>query len=133
MIDRRNLLRGALLGAGASMFSSKVLASAGKALGIAGLPPTNHQLLFVFQRGGNDGVNTLIPMRDLTYPQARPTLKITNGIQLPGIPYSRLNPNLERLVQIVRERHAPVETGRFGANMQVSLVNDGPVTFWLES
>ncbi|MCA8953854.1 MAG: DUF1501 domain-containing protein [Planctomycetes bacterium] len=100
MIDRRNLLRGALLGAGASMFSSKVLASAGKALGIAGLPPTNHQLLFVFQRGGNDGVNTLIPMRDLTYPQARPTLKITNGIQLPGIPYSRLNPNLERLVQI---------------------------------
>jgi D-tyrosyl-tRNA(Tyr) deacylase len=25
-----------------------------------------------------------------------------------------------------------IETGRFGANMQVSLVNDGPVTFWLE-
>ena len=26
-----------------------------------------------------------------------------------------------------------VETGRFGANMQVSLVNDGPVSFWLET
>lgn len=26
-----------------------------------------------------------------------------------------------------------VATGRFGANMQVSLTNDGPVTFWLES
>jgi D-aminoacyl-tRNA deacylase len=25
-----------------------------------------------------------------------------------------------------------VETGQFGANMQVHLVNDGPVTFWLE-
>jgi D-tyrosyl-tRNA(Tyr) deacylase len=25
-----------------------------------------------------------------------------------------------------------VATGRFGANMQVALVNDGPVTFWLE-
>ena len=25
-----------------------------------------------------------------------------------------------------------VETGRFGAHMQVSLVNDGPVTFWLQ-
>ena len=25
-----------------------------------------------------------------------------------------------------------IETGRFGANMQVSLVNDGPVTFWLQ-
>lgn len=29
-------------------------------------------------------------------------------------------------------RHAVVETGRFGANMQVALVNDGPVTFWLQ-
>jgi D-aminoacyl-tRNA deacylase len=28
---------------------------------------------------------------------------------------------------------APVASGRFGAHMQVSLVNDGPVTFWLES
>jgi D-tyrosyl-tRNA(Tyr) deacylase len=25
-----------------------------------------------------------------------------------------------------------VETGRFGADMKVSLVNDGPVTFWLQ-
>lgn len=39
----------------------------------------------------------------------------------------------ERLVRICRERLDVVETGRFGANMQVSLVNDGPVTFWLES
>jgi D-tyrosyl-tRNA(Tyr) deacylase len=29
-------------------------------------------------------------------------------------------------------RHAVVATGRFGADMQVALVNDGPVTFWLE-
>ncbi|MDH5584447.1 MAG: D-aminoacyl-tRNA deacylase, partial [Gammaproteobacteria bacterium] len=28
---------------------------------------------------------------------------------------------------------AAVECGRFGADMQVSLVNDGPVTFWIES
>jgi D-tyrosyl-tRNA(Tyr) deacylase len=31
-----------------------------------------------------------------------------------------------------RSRHATVETGQFGANMQVSLTNDGPVTFWLQ-
>ena len=30
-------------------------------------------------------------------------------------------------------RHAPVAGGRFGADMQVHLVNDGPVTFWLEA
>ncbi len=39
----------------------------------------------------------------------------------------------ERLVSHCRERLETVETGRFGANMQVSLINDGPVTFWLES
>lgn len=37
------------------------------------------------------------------------------------------------LVAAVRHRHQPVATGRFGADMQVSLVNDGPVTFWLET
>ena len=30
-------------------------------------------------------------------------------------------------------QHADVATGRFGADMQVSLVNDGPVTFWLQT
>ena len=31
-----------------------------------------------------------------------------------------------------RQLHQPVACGRFGADMQVALVNDGPVTFWLE-
>ena len=39
----------------------------------------------------------------------------------------------QRLVQECRERIAAVETGRFGANMKVTLTNDGPVTFWLET
>jgi len=38
-----------------------------------------------------------------------------------------------QLVETCRERLDEVETGRFGANMQVGLTNDGPVTFWLES
>jgi D-tyrosyl-tRNA(Tyr) deacylase len=38
----------------------------------------------------------------------------------------------DHFVDRARARHAPVETGRFGADMQVSLVNDGPVTFWLQ-
>jgi D-aminoacyl-tRNA deacylase len=29
--------------------------------------------------------------------------------------------------------HSPVAAGVFGADMQVSLINDGPVTFWLET
>jgi D-tyrosyl-tRNA(Tyr) deacylase len=39
----------------------------------------------------------------------------------------------EALVSAANTRHAPVSSGVFGAHMQVSLTNDGPVTFWLES
>jgi D-tyrosyl-tRNA(Tyr) deacylase len=37
----------------------------------------------------------------------------------------------DHAVASARTRHAEVATGRFGANMQVALVNNGPVTFWL--
>lgn len=37
----------------------------------------------------------------------------------------------DHVVRQARERHGIVETGRFGADMKVALVNDGPVTFWL--
>jgi D-aminoacyl-tRNA deacylase len=37
----------------------------------------------------------------------------------------------DAFVSHVRKIHDKVQTGRFGADMQVSLVNDGPVTFWL--
>ncbi|MBE8718849.1 D-aminoacyl-tRNA deacylase [Cellvibrio polysaccharolyticus] len=36
-------------------------------------------------------------------------------------------------VSRLRERHSPVATGIFAANMQVSLINDGPVTFMLQA
>jgi D-tyrosyl-tRNA(Tyr) deacylase len=36
------------------------------------------------------------------------------------------------LVRRAREQHSVVETGEFGAHMQVTLTNDGPVTFWLQ-
>ena len=38
----------------------------------------------------------------------------------------------EQLVALAREQHPQVASGRFGADMQVHLVNDGPVTFLLE-
>ena len=39
----------------------------------------------------------------------------------------------ELLLEKARAAHAPVGSGVFGADMQVSLTNDGPVTFWLEA
>jgi len=41
-------------------------------------------------------------------------------------------PLYERFIGLLRERGAKVETGEFGAMMEVELVNDGPVTLWLE-
>ena len=35
------------------------------------------------------------------------------------------------LVERAAQVHSPVAAGRFGAHMQLSLINDGPVTFWL--
>jgi len=35
-------------------------------------------------------------------------------------------------VMLARDRHPEIATGRFGADMKVHLVNDGPVTFWLQ-
>jgi D-tyrosyl-tRNA(Tyr) deacylase len=35
--------------------------------------------------------------------------------------------------QGLRDLNIPTETGRFGAEMQVSLTNDGPVTIWLDT
>ncbi len=39
----------------------------------------------------------------------------------------------DRMTEIARARHRPVACGIFGADMQVALVNDGPVTFWIEA
>ena len=41
-------------------------------------------------------------------------------------------PLYERFLVLLRERGMRVETGEFGAMMEVELVNDGPVTLWLE-
>ena len=42
-------------------------------------------------------------------------------------------PLIQRFIEELRARGLPVATGRFGADMQVSLINDGPVTLMIES
>ena len=37
------------------------------------------------------------------------------------------------LCERARAQHPETETGRFGADMKVALLNDGPVTFWLQT
>ena len=42
-------------------------------------------------------------------------------------------PIIDTFVEALRSRGFEVQTGRFGAHMQVALVNDGPFTIWLEA
>jgi D-tyrosyl-tRNA(Tyr) deacylase len=48
-------------------------------------------------------------------------------------PGEEAEPLVEELVAAFRDLGARVETGRFGAHMRVALVNDGPLTFTLET
>jgi len=48
-------------------------------------------------------------------------------------PPAQAQPLFDALVAATRGEGRVVATGEFGAHMQVSLINDGPVTFWLET
>jgi len=59
--------------------------------------------------------------RSGTRPSFTPAAAPADGLRL-----------FEHFVAQARRQHATVATGRFGADMQVSLTNNGPVTFWLQ-
>jgi D-tyrosyl-tRNA(Tyr) deacylase len=48
-------------------------------------------------------------------------------------PPEQAEPLCRRLVALLEAEGAPVQTGVFGATMAVRLVNDGPVTLWLDT
>ena len=50
-----------------------------------------------------------------------------------GAPPEMASDFFDKLADACRAKLATVETGQFGANMQVNLTNDGPVTFWLST
>ena len=56
--------------------------------------------------------------------------RITIFSARPGVVIGKKGEDIENLK---RELGKPVATGVFGADMQVSLVNDGPVTVWVDS
>ncbi len=64
---------------------------------------------------------------------AADTKKGTRANFTKGAKPDRASAYFDQLVETCQKRLEQVECGRFGADMQVSLVNDGPVTFWLES
>ena len=51
----------------------------------------------------------------------------------PVRPFSTLDVPATQLTDALRGLGLPVETGIFGADMRVALVNDGPVTIWIDT
>lgn len=47
-------------------------------------------------------------------------------------PPEKANPLVNRFATQLRAYGVPTQTGQFGAHMQVELVNDGPMTIWME-
>ena len=71
----------------------------------------------------------------LLVPQFTLAADTTKGLR-PGFHTAAPPEEAERLfngfVEAVKSRYPEVQTGQFGADMKVSLVNNGPVTFWLQ-
>jgi D-aminoacyl-tRNA deacylase len=76
-----------------------------------------------------DGGLLLVPQFTL----AADTQKGMRPSFTPAAPPEQGRALFDYLLTKARARHARVAAGVFGADMQVSLVNDGPVTFWLEA
>lgn len=76
-----------------------------------------------------DGELLLVPQFTL----AADTKKGTRPSFAPAAPPEKGEQLFERLVRMIKKQHPRVACGRFGANMQVSLINDGPVTFILRA
>jgi D-tyrosyl-tRNA(Tyr) deacylase len=71
----------------------------------------------------------LVPQFTLT----ADTRKGTRASFTKGAEPGKASDYFDRLVAACRAQTRLVETGQFAADMQVTLTNDGPVTFWLES
>jgi D-tyrosyl-tRNA(Tyr) deacylase len=76
------------------------------------------------------GAPVLVVSQFTLYGDARKGRRPTWNQAAPG-PVAE--PLVDAVVAALRDRGLTVETGRFGADMQVELVNDGPVTILLEA
>ncbi|MGH6631387.1 MAG: D-aminoacyl-tRNA deacylase, partial [Burkholderiales bacterium] len=64
---------------------------------------------------------------------AADTASGTRASFTPAMPPEQARPLFEALVLLAKQGHRVVDSGRFGADMQVGLVNDGPVSFIIEA
>jgi uncharacterized protein (DUF1501 family) len=100
-ISRRNFLKASCLTFGALGVNPFTPSFLQREL-IAGLPDTNKKVIFIFQAGGNDGINTIIPRGDPDYnTNTRPSLFIPQNLALDsGNGFAQLHPRLQPMMEI---------------------------------
>ena len=97
-----------------------------KILGLRLFPDVNHRMNHdILERGGA----LLVVSQFTLYGDAR---KGRRPSFIAAASPAHAIPLYEQFLHLLRERGVTVETGEFGALMDVDLVNDGPVTLWLE-
>ena len=76
-------------------------------------------------------------MAQPSWSASSPLLPTRTGANRPGFSHAAHPEEGERLYErfssLLSDHGINVETGRFGADMSVHLVNDGPVTIWLDT
>jgi uncharacterized protein (DUF1501 family) len=85
------------------------VAGRGGGTGRLGAGTAGHTLVVVEMGGGNDGLNTVVPLNDGTYHDLRPTLAVADPVDLDG--QIGLHPSLRRLAARYRDGHVAVVEG----------------------
>ena len=100
---------------------------------MAGNPDQDKKIIFIFQRGGNDGINTVIPRGDSQYNTSRrPSLYIppAQGIQL-GNGFAELNPVMAPIMEVFNNTaiNGVEGPGNLAVLHRVGYANQSPVPF----
>ncbi len=117
-LGRRHFLQSHVLGtAGLAAFSHPLLSY--RQLLAAQEATSNKRLIFLFQRGGNDGINTIIPRGDDDYSRKnRPTLYIPEGDALDlGNGFAQAHPRLEPMMELYN--HTSINGNRGAGNLAI--------------
>ncbi len=105
MLNRRDFLRMNMAAGTAGFALTQPFLFHRQLLAANGVNTGNKRMIFIFQRGGNDGVNTVIPRGDREYNRAnRPTLYIPKADALDlGNGFAQAHPRLEPMMELYRD------------------------------